>query len=121
MFEGLAGLLWGASSGLFYIALWAITAVAWWKLFEKAGKPGWTALIPIYNMVVLLDVVGLSAIWIIAFFIPAVNFIAFVYVCYRLAQAFGQGPLFTVGLVFLNAIFTLILGLGDAKYKGRPA
>lgn len=118
---GIGELLWGASSGLFYLAVWFLTAVAWWKLFEKAGKPGWAAIIPIYNLIVLLDIVGLNLLWIVAFFIPIVNMLAFLYLCHRLSLAFGRGPLFTVGLFFLNAIFTLILGLGDSRYRGASA
>jgi len=72
-------------------------------------------------MIVLLDIVGLSALWIVAFFLPFLNLVAFIYLCHRLSQAFGQGLLYTVGLVLLHPIFTLILGLGDANYRRARA
>ena len=72
---------------------------AMWKVFTKAGKPGWAAIIPIYNGVVLLDIAGKPVWWIILFLIPIVNFIFFILTYVGLADRFGKGGGFAVGLV----------------------
>ena len=57
------------------ILVGVVMIAAMWKVFTKAGKPGWASIIPIYNMVVLLDIAGKPVWWIILFFIPIVNLI----------------------------------------------
>ena len=98
-----------------------VLIVAWWKIFTKAGKPGWTALIPIYNVIVMLQVVGRPVWWIILFLIPVVNFIIGIIVFLDLAKSFGKSTGFGIGLILLNLIFVLILAFGDAEYKGPAA
>ena len=98
-----------------------VLIVAWWKIFTKAGKPGWTALIPIYNVIVMLQVVGRPVWWIILFLIPVVNFIIGIIVFLDLAKSFGKSTGFGIGLILLNMIFVLILAFGDAEYKGPAA
>ena len=98
-----------------------VLIVAWWKIFTKAGKPGWAALIPIYNVIVMLQVVGRPVWWIILFLIPVVNFIVEIIVILDLAKSFGKGTGFGIGLILLNPIFALILAFGDAEYKGPAA
>lgn len=101
-----------------------LTIVANWKVFEKAGKPGWASLIPVYNMVVLYQIVGLNPWLLLLYFVPIVNYIASIVLtvmqCSRLAKAFGKGTGYAVGLFFLNTIFMLMLSFSDAKYKGIP-
>ncbi len=90
-----------------------------WKTFEKAGKPGWAAIIPIYNALVLLEIVGRPAWWLILLIIPCINIpIVWFILCLDLAKKFGQGVGFGVGLFFLAPIFLAILGFGDAQYQG---
>ena len=98
-----------------------VLIVAWWKIFTKAGKPGWAALIPIYNVIVMLQVVGRPVWWVILFFIPVVNFIIGIIVFLDLAKVFGKSTWFGIGLILLNPIFALILAFGDAEYKGQAA
>ncbi len=98
-----------------------VLIVAWWKIFTKAGKPGWTALIPIYNVIVMLQVVGRPVWWIILLLIPVVNFIIGIIVFLDLAKSFGKSTGFGIGLILLNLIFVLILAFGDAEYKGPAA
>jgi len=98
-----------------------VLIVAWWKIFTKAGKPGWAALIPIYNVIVMLQVVGRPVWWVILFFIPVVNFIIGIIVFLDLAKVFGKSAWFGIGLILLNLIFVLILAFGDAEYKGQAA
>jgi len=98
-----------------------VMIAAIWKVFTKAGKPGWAAIIPIYNTIVLLDVAGKPAWWVILFFIPIVNFVMLILTYLGLAERFGKGGGFAVGLLFLSPIFFPILGFGSAQYRGAVA
>jgi Family of unknown function (DUF5684) len=89
-----------------------------WKVFVKAGKPGWAAIIPIYNVIVLLEIAGKPLWWIILFFIPLVNIIMAILVSIAVARKFGKSDGFGVGLALLGFIFYPILGFGDAQYQG---
>ncbi|HVW14817.1 MAG TPA: DUF5684 domain-containing protein [Mucilaginibacter sp.] len=95
-----------------------IMIVAQWKIYEKAGKPGWAAIIPIYNIIVLLEIVGKPVWWILLLLIPCVNIIFAVWVTNLLSKSFGQSEGFTVGLLLLGVIFYPILGFGNYKYLG---
>lgn len=102
-----------------------LTVVGNWKVFEKAGKPGWAAIVPIYNTVVLYQVSGLNPWLLLLYLVPFVNYIAMfvlsIMLAGKLAKAFGKGTGFAVGIFFLQPVFTLILGFGDAKYEGPVA
>lgn len=89
-----------------------------WKVFTKAGKPGWAAIVPIYNVIVMLEIAGKPLWWLVLMIIPVVNFVAAIIVCIALAAKFGKGSGFGVGLALLGPIFFPILGFGDAKYQG---
>lgn len=89
-----------------------------WKLFEKAGEPGWAAIVPIYNAVVLLKIAGKPAWWIVLFFIPLVNLVVTFVVAAALSEKFGKGIGFALGLVLLPYVFYPILGFGGAQYRG---
>lgn len=103
---------------LIYLALIVVVIVGMWKTFEKAGKPGWGAIIPIYNIILLLEIAGKPIWWIILFLIPCVGFIVALLVMLDVAKAFGKGAGFGVGLWLLGFIFFPILGFSDAKYIG---
>src|SRR4051812_35364318 len=81
-----------------------LMVVALWKIFTKAGKPGWASLIPIYNTIVLLQIAGYSGWFILIFFIPIINIIFAFMVYHKLSQSFGHGIGFTLGLIFLSPI-----------------
>lgn len=99
--------------------LFAIATIAgMWKVFEKAGKPGWASIIPIYNLVVLLEIAGMPLWWIILFFIPCVNIIPGVMLPINVAKKFGKDTLFALLLFFLPFVGYIMLGFGDAKYQG---
>jgi len=100
---------------LIFIALYIISL---WKIFVKAGKPGWAAIIPIYNTIVLLEIVGRPIWWIILFLIPCVNIVFNIIVCIDLAKSFGKDAAFGIGLALLSIIFFPILGFGSAQYIG---
>lgn len=105
---------------IIYLAIVVAVIAGFWKMFEKAGQPGWAAIVPIYNLVVLLKISGKPLWWIILFFIPFVNFVAIVLAMLGLAKNFGKGAGFAMGCVFLGFIFIPMLGFGDAKYVGPP-
>lgn len=103
-------------SNMITLAIIVIMVVAMAKIFMKAGKEWWKALIPIYNTYVLLEIIKKPWWWLILVFIPFVNIVMWVLIAYNLAKAFGHGFLFTLGLIFLPFIFYLILGFGGSKY-----
>jgi len=98
-----------------------VLIVAMWKVFTKAGQPGWASIIPIYNIYIWCKIVGRPAWWIILMLIPLVNFIICIILCIDLAKSFGKGAGFGIGLAFLGIIFLPILGFGSAQYQGPSA
>src|SRR5947207_15187347 len=92
--------------------------VAMWKVFTKAGQPGWASIIPIYNLYIWCKIVGRPGWWIILMLIPFVNFIIGIILCIDMAKSFGHGVGFGLGLVFLGVIFFPILGFGSSQYQG---
>jgi hypothetical protein len=88
-----------------------------WKIFEKAGYPGWASIIPIYNSIVMLQIAQKPIWWIFLFFIPFVNIIIAILVYIDFAKAFGAGTGFAIGMVFLPIIFMPILALGNYQYQ----
>lgn len=130
------------------IVYYVLLVIAWWKLFTKAGEKGWKAIIPIYNLYVLFRLtwskkffwifIGLNIlanickavvdtatgnVQLIFSFIALACWIAIIVLLiisiYRLAQAYGHGGGYTVGLIFLNFIFMLILAFGKSEYQGN--
>src|ERR1044072_5827733 len=92
--------------------------VAMWKVFTKAGQPGWASIIPIYNLYAWCKIVGRPGWWIILMLIPFVNFIIGIILCIDMAKSFGKGAGFGIGLALLGIIFWPILGFGSAQYQG---
>jgi hypothetical protein len=113
----------GTTVGLGVLAAaWAVLAlVGWWKIFEKADEQGWKAIIPVYNIYVMLRIVGRPGWMVITFFIPFINLIMWVILMGNLAKSFGKGIAFVLGLIFLNPLFAIILGFGKAAYVGPTA
>lgn len=108
----------GAAAWIIYVAVIVFMIVAIWRVFEKAGQPGWAAIIPIYNIYVLIKVAGQPGWWLILYFIPLVNIVIEIIVQVGVAEKFGKGGGFAVGLIFLPFIFYPILAFGEAKYQG---
>jgi hypothetical protein len=106
---------------LVWLVIMVVFIAAWWKVFSKAGVPGWTALIPIYNAYVFLKIVGRPGWWLLLFLVPFLNIIIGVIIQVDLARSFGRGIGFALGLIFLSPIFILILGFSDIRYEGPAA
>ncbi|MEO7101109.1 MAG: DUF5684 domain-containing protein [Luteolibacter sp.] len=115
----------GVIAGLIGALVWLVVMVfliaGLWKVFVKAGKPGWAAIVPIYNIIVMLEIAGKPVWWIVLLFIPFVNFIIIVIIMIALAKSFGKGVGYGIGCALLGFIFIPLLGFSDAKYIGPQA
>jgi uncharacterized membrane protein YhaH (DUF805 family) len=92
-----------------------------WKTFVKAGRPGWGAIVPIYNTYLMCKIAGKSGWWVLLFLIPCVNLIFALIVSIDVASNFGKGTGFGLGLAVLPYIFFPILGFSNARYLGDKA
>ena len=118
-----------AAFAFVFIAIGLAFLIGMWKVFTKAGQPGWAVLIPVYNFILLLRIAGLAWYWVftpLIILIPILGAIAYlvwvVWVHHRISTRFGQGVGFTIGLTLLGPIFWLILGFGSSKYLAeQPA
>ena len=109
----------GALGLLFSLAFIALMIASLWKVFTKAGQPGWASIVPIYNIIVMLQMIGKPWWWIIGMIIPFVNFIVFIMLAIELARVFGKGIGYAIGLILLPFVFYPMLAFGDATYR-RP-
>jgi hypothetical protein len=93
-----------------------VTAAGMWKVFAKAGQPGWAAIVPIYNVYILVtEVADRDIVWVLlSLFIP----FAIVVPMIDVAEAFGKGTGYGLGLFLLGFVFFPLLGFGDAQYRG---
>jgi hypothetical protein len=103
---------------LLILALTAVVVAGVWKTFEKAGEPGWAALVPIYNLYVLIKISGNAWWWLLLLFVPVINVFAQAKISIDVADEFGQGLLFGLGLWLLSFVFFPLLGFGDYQYRG---
>jgi hypothetical protein len=101
-----------------YAVIMIFLIAAMWKVFTKAGQPGWAVLIPIYNLYILCKVAGRPGWWLILMLIPFVNFIIAIILNVDTAKKFGSGVAFAIGLILLPFVFWPILGFGSAQYQG---
>ncbi len=109
----------GGAMMLFFLAIAVVFIIAGWKVFTKAGQPGWAVIVPIYNLYIILTMVGRPAWWILLMLIPFVNIVISLIVMIDLAKSFGQSPVFGVVLLWLlGVIGWLVLGFGSYKYLG---
>lgn len=105
-----------------YIVVILLIIVTNWKIFSKAGKPGWAAIIPIYNLVILFQIIQRPIWWILLFFVPIVNLIISVIMSLDLAKAFGKSEVFgIVGLFLFPIVGYPMLAFGSSKYVGRES
>jgi Family of unknown function (DUF5684) len=100
------------------LAFAAVMVAAGWKVFTKAGQPGWAVLVPLYNILIMLRIVGRPDIWLLYCLIPGVNVVIQIILCIDLAKSFGKDTVFAIGMILLPVVFVPILGFGDARYLG---
>jgi hypothetical protein len=101
-----------------YLALIVLMIASLWTIFKKAGKPGWACIIPIYNIIVLLEIVGKPWWWLLLMLIPIVNIVFAIWMLNLLSKSFGQSTGFTIGLLLLGIIFYPMLAFGNYTYVG---
>lgn len=107
------------ASGVITAVVTILLVVAYWRIFEKAGEPGWKSIIPLYSSYTLCKLVFSSGWFFLLELIPVVGFVVRVVRRYRLSRAFGHGVGFTLGLIFLPNIFTLILGFNKDEFHAE--
>ncbi len=110
-----------AAMGVYSVVILLITVfaiVCMWKIFSKAGQPGWASIIPFYNSYVLFDIAWGNGLLFLLMFIPVANFVVMIILYVKLSQAFGYSGGFAVGLIFLPIIFLPILAFGNNSYIG---
>lgn len=103
---------------LIVLAITIVVLVGLWKVFEKAGKPGWGAIVPFYNLYCLFEMTFGTGWLFLLMFIPCVGQIMLIIMWVKLAMAFDKGVGFGIGILFLPFIFIPMLGFGDAQYVG---
>ncbi len=118
--EAMGAVMAGFGAGYIIVCLVIsiVCIVGMWKVFTKAGKPGWASLIPFYNLYTLFDIAWGNGILFLTMLVPCVDLIFLIICYYKLCKAFGKGTGFFIGMLFLSPIFICILGFGDAEYIG---
>jgi len=111
-----------ASPGMSFLglAVSVLAIIAMWKIFVKAGEPGWAAIIPFYNLYVLFKITWGNGWKFLLLLIPIANIVFYIITMVKLAKAFGKSGGFAVGLVFLSVIFYCILAFDQSQYMGVP-
>lgn len=108
---------------ILYVGLIVLMVASMWKIFEKAGQPGWAAIVPFYNQYILIvEVCKEKPIWFWLLLVPCANIVAAIYVIFvipfKLAEKFGKDAGFAIGLILLGIVFYPMLAFGSAQYQG---
>jgi hypothetical protein len=106
----------GCVFGLILLAVAALGIVSQWKVFVKAGQPGWACLIPIYNFVIMCRIAGKPGWWVLLLLIPIVDIVILIMVLNGMSKHFGHGVGMTLLLIFLPIIAYPVLAFGDSRY-----
>jgi hypothetical protein len=101
----------------FVVAILAVVFASVWGVFKKAGRSGWALLVPIYNCVAFFQIAGKSGWWTLLLLIPGVNMVACILACIGLAERFGRGTRFGLGLFFLAPLFFPLLAFSNLRYR----
>jgi hypothetical protein len=117
--EDAAAAMFGVCLLSFYLVVVVGMIAGMWATFAKAGEPGWAAIVPIYNVIVLAKIGGKDPLYGLLCLIPIVGIIFLIMILIEVANKFGRGGAFVVGLILLPFIFWPILGFGSAQYHGR--
>lgn len=102
------------------LALSIFGIIVAWRVFTKAGEPGWAAIIPLYNVFVEFRIAGFNPWLFLLLLVPLVNVVLALVVSYKIGEAFGKGPLFNVlWMVLFPIVGWLVLAFTDVTYR-RP-
>ena len=115
------GILAGIGTGtlIIFLAVLVFMLVTMWKIYQKAGQPGWAAIIPIYNIIVMLKIIKMD--WwhlLIMLFVPFAALVYSILIPIKLSQAFGKSAGFGVFAIFFSIIAYPILAFGNSQYQG---
>ena len=108
---------WLDFSTLFNLTLVGVFCAGIWRVYAKAGLPGWGGLIPVYNLVLWMRLGGKPGWWAIWLFVPFLNLVIYTIVTFEVAKNFGKGVAYTLGLLLVPPVFYATLGLGSAQYN----
>jgi hypothetical protein len=106
---------------LMILGMFVPMMIGMYKVYEKAGQPGWAALVPFYNMIILVKIVGQDDMRWLFYLIPIAGIIFYAQDLITLAQCFGKDSGFAIGMLLLAPVFWPILGFGDARYTPPPS
>ena len=116
------GFLFSGVGMVCWLIIVILLIAGWWKTYVKAGHPGWAAIIPFYNLFILMKIAGRPGWWFLLYFVPFVNIIIPIIIGIDVAKSFGKDALYGIILLWLfQPIGFLILGFGDAEYIGPAA
>lgn len=113
--------LFGTTMLVFLTVISVITLVVNWKIFVKAGQPGWASLVPLYNVYIQYKITWGEGVWCLLLLIPFARWVVAIITCVKMSQVFGKGTAFALGLIFLRPIFVLILAFDRSQYLGVQA
>jgi purine-cytosine permease-like protein len=113
---GMIAAIFGAGMLIVWLVVMVVMVASLWKIFTKAGEPGWAAIVPIYNILVLLKITGKPTWWIVLYIVCAP--IAAILVTLALAEKFGKSVGYAIGMIVLPIVFLPMLAFGSAEYKG---
>lgn len=116
--DGVLGAILGGGMFVLYLLLVGFILFCMWKIFVKAGEPGWAAIVPIYNAMILSKICGRGEVFGLLLFVPCVGFVIAILLALDLAKVFGKSAGFGIGLLFLGIIFYPMLAFGSAEYVG---
>ena len=102
---------------IWLVVMLFLYVIPMWKIYSKAGKPGWAILIPIYNIIVLIQVAKRNPAEFLWLIVPIANIIFPILWIVGISKAFGKSGGFAAGMIFLPFIFIPILGYGKATYQ----
>ena len=101
-----------------FTAVVVLLVASMWRIFSKAGEPGWKAIVPIYGAVVFQRIIGRPGWWVLLMFVPVLNVLVSWVECFDLARVYGKGAGYALGLILLGPIFFMALAFGPAVYQG---
>lgn len=118
--SGIPSLLGSSIFAVFAIAVIVLSIVAAWRVFKKAGKPGWAALVPIYNIYVLVQIAGRPAWWFVLLFVPIIDIVVALILCIDIGRKFGKNIIFSFILLFMfSLVGAMVIAFDDSRYDAN--
>lgn len=105
---------------LFFMIFLVINIVAMWKLFAKAGEPGWKSLIPIYNSWIFLRLGDQPGWWAVAGLIPPlgiVTLILSIIAAHRIGLKLSKPDWWVILYIFVQPIWMLVLAFDKSTWN----